>query len=122
MRLINIGLHVLKQDIILRTDYLKYFRIKCAIVNVGMKSAKGKASSTKFKTAPVAPNLPPKDFIKINAESGAQITSLNSPMPGMAKLIQPIKSITIQNVREGTVVVCWSVFMASIYANTMQDL
>ena len=90
------------------------------MVNVGMKSAKGKASSTKFKTAPVAPNLPPKDFIKINAESGAQITSLNSPMPGIAKLIHPIKSITIQNVSEGTVVVCWSVFMATIYTNTMQ--
>ena len=76
------------------------------MVNVGMKSAKGKASSTKFKTAPVAPNLPPNDFKNIKAEMGAQITSLNSPMPGNAKLKQPIRSITIQNVREGTVVVC----------------
>ena len=76
------------------------------MVNVGMKSAKGKASSTKFKTAPVAPNLPPNDFKNIKAEMGAHTTSLNSPMPGMAKLKHPIRSITIQNVREGTVVVC----------------
>ena len=76
------------------------------MVNVGMKSAKGKASSTKIKTAPVVPNLPPNDFKNIKADSGAQTTSLNSPMPGMAKLKQPIRSITIQNVREGTVVVC----------------
>ena len=76
------------------------------MVNVGMKSAKGKASSTKFKTAPVAPNLPPKDFKNMNADMGAHTTSLNSPMPGMAKLKQPIRSITIQNEREGTVVVC----------------
>ena len=75
------------------------------MVNVGMKSAKGKASSTKFKTAPVAPNLPLKDFINIKAEMGAQMTSLNSPMPGKAKLIQPKRSIAIQNVREGTVAV-----------------
>ena len=71
-----------------------------------MKSAKGKASSTKFKTAPVEPNLPPNDFKNMKADSGAQTTSLNSPMPGKAKLKQPIRSITIQNVREGTVVVC----------------
>ena len=76
------------------------------MVNVGMKSAKGKASSTKFKTAPVAPNLPPKDFKNIKAEIGAQITSLNSPMPGMAKLKQPIRSIPMQKLRDGTVVVC----------------
>ena len=76
------------------------------MVNVGMKSVNGKASSAKFKTAPVAPNLPPKDFKNIKAEMGAQITSLNSPMPGIAKLKQPIRSITIQKVREGTVVVC----------------
>ena len=75
------------------------------MVNVGMKSANGKASSTKFKTAPVAPNLPPKDLKNIKAEIGAQTTSLNSPMPGMAKLKHPRRSITIQNVREGTVVV-----------------
>ena len=92
------------------------------MVNVGMKSAKGKASSTKFKTAPVAPNLPPNDFKNIKAESGAQTTSLNSPMPGMTKLIQPIRSITMQNEREGTVVVCWSVFMAIVYTNTMHVL
>ena len=76
------------------------------MVKVGMISVNGKASSTKFKTAPVAPNLPPKDFKNMKADSGAQTTSLNSPMPGMAKLKQPIRSITIQNVREGTVVVC----------------
>ena len=76
------------------------------MVKVGMKSANGKASSTKFITAPVAPNLPPNDFKNIKAEMGAQTTSLNSPMPGKAKLKQPIRSITIQNVREGTVVVC----------------
>ena len=70
-----------------------------------MKSANGKASSTKFITAPVAPNLPPKDLKNIKAEMGAQTTSLNSPMPGMAKLKQPIMSITIQNVREGMVAV-----------------
>ena len=76
------------------------------MVKVGMKSANGKASSTKFITAPVAPNLPPNDFKNIKAEMGAQTTSLNSPMPGKAKLKQPIRSIIIQNVREGTVVVC----------------
>ena len=92
------------------------------MVKVGMISVNGKASSTKFKTAPVAPNLPPKDLKNIMAEMGAHITSVNSPMPGMAKLIQPIRSITIQNVREGTVVVCWSVFMAKFYTNTMQVL
>ena len=96
----------MKQDIILLTDYLKYLRIIWAMVNVGIKSAKGNASSTKFKTAPVAPNLPPKDFKKINAESGAQTTSLNSPIPGMAKLRQPIRSIAIQKAREGFVAVC----------------
>ena len=92
------------------------------MVKVGMISVNGKASSIKFKTAPVAPNLPPKDLKNIIAEMGAHITSLNSPMPGMTKLIQPIRSITIQNVREGTVVVCWSVFMATFYTNTMQVL
>ena len=90
------------------------------MVNVGIISVNGKDSSTKFKTAPVAPNRPPKDFKKIKAERGAQITSVNSPMPGMAKLKQPIRSITIQNVREGIVVVCCSVFMCVIYTNTMQ--
>ena len=110
----------LKTDIIELKIYLKYFRIKCAMVKVGIKSVKGIASSTKFKTAPVAPKRPPKDFININAERGAQIISLNSPMPGIAKLIQPIRSITIQKVREGTVVVCWSVFMCVNHTNTMQ--
>lgn len=81
------------------------FLIKCAIVNVGIKSVKGKASSTKFKTAPVVPNLPPKDFKNIKAESGAQITSPNSPTPGMAKLMQPIRSIAMQKESDGIVVV-----------------
>ena len=93
------------------------------MVNVGIKSAKGIASSTKFNTAPVAPNLPPNDFIKINAERGAQITSLNSPMPGMAKLKQPIKSIAMQKESDGiVVVVCCIVFMEYFYANSMQVL
>ena len=43
-------------------------------------------------------------------------------MPGMTKLIQPIRSITMQNVREGAVVVCWSVFMTIVYTNTMHVL
>ena len=90
------------------------------MVKVGMISVNGKASSTKFITAPVAPNLPPKDLKNIKAERGAHMTSLNSPTPGKAKLKQPIRSITIQNVREGTVVVCSSVFMANFYTNTMQ--
>ena len=85
-----------------------------------MISVNGKASSTKFITAPVAPNLPPKDLKNIIAEMGAQIMSVNSPTPGMAKLKQPIRSIIIQNVREGTAVVCSSVFMANFYTNTMQ--
>ena len=89
-------------------------------MNDGIISVNGKASSKKLSTEPIAPNLPPKDFININAERGAQIISLNSPMPGIAKLIQPIRSITIQKVREGTVVVCWSVFMCVNHTNTMQ--
>ena len=76
------------------------------MVKVGMISVNGNASSTKFITAPVAPNLPPKDLKNIKAESGAQTISLNSPMPGKAKLKQPIRSITTQKVREGMVVVC----------------
>ena len=86
------------------------------MVNVGIISVKGKASSIKFNTAPVAPKRPPKDLKNINAEIGAQIISLNSPTPGMTKLKQPIRSITMQNVREGIVVtiVCCNAFMKFI--------
>lgn len=76
------------------------------MVNEGKISVKGKASSRKFKTAPIAPKRPPKDLKNIKAEIGAQMISLNSPNPGMTKLKHPIKSIAMQNVREGIVAVC----------------
>ena len=71
------------------------------MVNDGIISVNGKASSKKFSTAPIAPNLPPKDLINMKAESGAQITSENSPTKGIEKLAIPIKSIMIQNESEG---------------------
>ena len=71
------------------------------MVNDGIISVNGKASSKKLSTEPIAPNLPPKDFININAERGAHITSENSPIKGMEKLAIPIRSIMIQNEREG---------------------
>ena len=72
-----------------------------ARVNVGMKSKPGSISSTKLNTPPHAPFHPPKVLKKINAEIGAQIISPNSPRTGMAKEAYPIRSITIQNAREG---------------------
>lgn len=76
------------------------------MVKEGIISVKGNASSKKFNTAPTAPNLPPNDFKNINPDMGAPITSLNSPMHGITKLKQPIKSIAIQNDKEGIMVVC----------------
>ena len=84
------------------------------MVNEGITSVKGNASSRKLSTDPIAPNLPPNDFINIKADSGAHITSENSPTNGIEKLAYPIRSIIIQNESDGKdlVCVCWSVFMA----------
>jgi len=40
--------------------------------------------------------------MNIKAESGAHITSENSPISGMEKLAYPIRSIMIQNERDGS--------------------
>ena len=66
-----------------------------------MISVNGKASSRKLSTEPIAPNRPPKVRMNMKADSGAHITSENSPINGMEKLAYPIRSIMIQNDREG---------------------
>ncbi len=73
-----------------------------------MKSVNGNASSTKFNTAPILPNLPPKLLIKRKAESGAHITSENSPTTGIVKLTQPIISMMTQYTSEGMGLFCSS--------------
>ncbi|MEQ1554421.1 MAG: hypothetical protein ABL929_09600 [Ferruginibacter sp.] len=78
----------------------------------GITSTNGKISSTKFKTAPICPSLPPKIFKKINAESGAHIISENSPIPGMLKLTKPTRSIAMQKINDGVLVLFNSCFIA----------
>jgi hypothetical protein len=71
------------------------------IVKLGMKSVPGKISSIKFPIPPNAPFQPPNVKKKIRPEIGAQKKSVNSPIKGTAYDAYPIKSITIQNKREG---------------------
>lgn len=62
------------------------FRKSQAIENDGIKSVKGSISSKKLKTLPIFPIFPPKDFRKMKAEIGAQITSDISARTGILKL------------------------------------
>ena len=71
------------------------------IVKLGIKSVPGSNSSTKFPIPPRAPFHPPKVTKKITAESGAHKMSAISPMKGMLYDAYPMRSIRIQNIREG---------------------
>lgn len=66
-------------------------------VNVGMTSKPGNASSTKFTTAAIFPGFPLYSLVIIHADSGAQIMSTNSPIPGKIKDIIPIASNKMLN-------------------------
>jgi hypothetical protein len=68
---------------ILLNDFsMAFFRINQAIVKDGITSVKGIASSRKFNTPPINPNLPPNSLLKIKAEMGAHIISENSARNG----------------------------------------
>jgi len=64
-------------------------------VNVGIKSKPGNISSIKEIAPAVLPVLPLYIFISNQAETGAQIISVNSPKPGIIYDIYPIASNNI---------------------------
>ena len=70
------------------------------MVNVGMISTPGITSSTKLNIAPKVAFLP-KRIRKMMEETGAQITSNISPIPGAMIAAQPIISRIMQSDKEG---------------------
>lgn len=61
-------------------------------VNVGITSKPGNASSTKVITPAIFPVLPAYNLVINQAETGAQMTSENSPIPGIKNDTKPSAS------------------------------
>ena len=61
-------------------------------VKVGITSRPGSASSTKVTSPPILPSVPLYILYIIKEANGAQITSLNSPIPGITNDNIPTRS------------------------------